>query len=115
MKKTFNLTHPKIKYPRMVEATKNEVRKYIKRERRRELPEGADYWDFDCMFGDTEAGARVVHLKELDGCINDAETRGLTSFYIEILRKEGIRTKPSNPGQDPVKMVLPKPKGFGEN
>ena len=61
MKKTFNLTHPKIKYPRMVDAAKNEVRKYIKRERRKELPEGVDFWDFDCRFGDAEAEAKVIH------------------------------------------------------
>ena len=107
MKKTFNLTHPKIKYPRMVEATKSEVRKYIKRERRRELPEGVDYWDFDCKFGDTEAEARAIHLKELDGCINEAEKRGLTSFYIEILATPGCRTKKTNPARNPTHLNCP--------
>ena len=107
MKKTFNMSHAKIRYPRMIEATKNEVRKYIKRERRRELPEGVDYWDFDCRFGDSEAEARGIHLAELDACINDAEQRELTSFYIEILRTEGVRKK--------AMPAVPKPKGFGEN
>ena len=93
MKKTFNLIHPKIKYPRMVEGSKNEIRKYIKRERRNELPDGVDFWDFDCRFGDTEADAKKIHLAEIDACINDAEKRELKSFYAEILRKEGIRGK----------------------
>ncbi|MDH3981860.1 MAG: DUF6172 family protein [Kiritimatiellaceae bacterium] len=115
MKKTFNLTHDKIKYPRLVEATKNEVRKYIKRERRKELPEGVDFWDFDCKFGDTEAEARVVHLAELDACINDAQRRELISFYIEILAKKGYRTQKQKPGKEPIKPDLPKLKGFGEN
>lgn len=114
MKKTFNLTHPKIKYPRMIEATKNEVRKYIKRERRKELPEGVDYWDFDCRFGDTEAEAKLIHLAELDDCINDAEKRGLTSFYIEILATPGYRTKKTKPGDEPSAPELPKLKKFGE-
>ncbi|WP_372807921.1 DUF6172 family protein [Pontiella sp.] len=113
MKKTFQLIHPKIKYPRMVEATKNELRKYIKRERRKELPEGADFWDFDCKFGDTEADAKTIHLAEIDACINEAESRELTSFYIEIIRKEGVRAKPER--ETPVvNIVVPKPKKFGE-
>jgi hypothetical protein len=115
MKKTFNLNHEKIKYPRMVEAVKNEIRKYIKRERRKELPEGIDYWDFDCKFGDTEAEAREIHLSEIDACVNDAEKRELKSFYVEILAKEGIRKKKPEPGDAPPQPVLPKMKTFGED
>jgi len=59
MKKTFKLTHQKLKLPRLVDAIKHEVKKYIKRERRRVLPEGADYWDFDCRFGTDEASSEV--------------------------------------------------------
>jgi hypothetical protein len=104
------MEHPKIKYPRMIEGAKNEIRKYLKRERRKELPEGIDFWDFDCKFGDTEADAKPVHLKEIDECINDAEKRGLMSFYVEVVRKEGIRKKKNMPH----KAALPKLKGFGE-
>lgn len=113
MKKTIQLTHEKIKYPRMVDAAKNEVRKYIKRERRKELPEGVDFWDFDCKFGDTEAAAKGIHLSEIDACINEIEKRACTSFYIEILRKEGVRIKPEKKSRV-VKVDIPKPKGFGE-
>ena len=42
MKKTFQLVNEKIKYPRMIEAVKSEVRKYLKRSRRKDLPKGAD-------------------------------------------------------------------------
>lgn len=114
MKKTFDLTHEKIKYPRMVEAVKNEIRKYIKRERRKELPEKADFWDFDCRFGDTEAEAKGIHLSDIDGCINDIEKRGLTSFYVEILARPGRRTKKPKPADESPKPVLPKVKTFGE-
>lgn len=121
MKKRFDLTHKKIKYPRMVEAAKNEVRKYIKRERRKELPEGTDFWDFDCKFGDAEDVANVIHLSEIDACINDIAKRELKSFYVEIIAKPGCRTKkpkpgdePPKPGDEPPKPVLPKIKTFGE-
>jgi hypothetical protein len=93
MKKTISLIHPKIAYPRMVDAAKHEVRKYVKRERNRTLPEGADFWDFDCRFGDTEQEAEPVHLAEMNKRIDDVAERNLKSFYVEVLRKEGVRKK----------------------
>jgi hypothetical protein len=95
MKKTFDLTDPKIKYPRHIEASKNHVRKYLKRERRKTLPEGADFWDFDCKFGNTADEAEVVQESELIACITTAETQNLTSFYVEVLAKPG--SKPPKP------------------
>lgn len=111
MKKTFELTHPKIKYLRMVDSVKNDVRKYIKRERRKELPEGGDFWDFDCKFGDTEAEAQAIHLSEIDKKINDITARKLTAFYIEILAKPGVRTKKPQAGDTPQPLEI---KGFGK-
>jgi hypothetical protein len=99
MKKTFTLTHPKIKTPRLFEGVKKDIRKYIKRERKKELPENFDFWDFDCKFGATEAEAKKVHVAELTKCIDEAEKQQLESFYVEILRKKAKRTK--------------KPKAFG--
>ncbi len=93
MKKTFSLTHPKIKLPRLVEAAKHEVKKYLKRERNKQLPEGADYWDFDCKYGVTEQQAEVIHLAEINKYIDQAEQQGLESFYLELLAKPGIRNK----------------------
>ena len=93
MKKTFQLTHPKIKLPRMVEAARCDARRYIKRERRRELPEGVDFWDFDCKFGNTEEEAKPIHLSEVSKCIGAVEALNLESFYLEIIRKPGHRAK----------------------
>jgi len=115
MKKTFNLTHEKIKYPRMIERSKSEIRKYIKRERRKELPEGADFWDFDCKFGPAEAAAKEVHLAEIDACISDIEKQELNSFYVEIIAKPATRTRKPKPGDEPPPVVLPKIKSFGES
>ena len=98
MKQTIELTHPKIKYPRQIEAVKNKIRKYIKRERRKELPEKMDFWDFDCTFGDTQAEAQPIHLSEIDAKINSIETRNLTSFYIEIIAKPAQRAKKKGEG-----------------
>jgi hypothetical protein len=96
MKKTFQLAHEKIKYPRMVESVKAEVRKHLKRCRRKSLPKDTDYWDFDCKFGDTEKHAKSCHLAEIDKKINHAEERELKSFYIEVIAIPGKRQKKQN-------------------
>lgn len=93
MKKTFTLTHPKIKVARLVDSVKSDIRKYVKRERKKVLPEGIDFWDFDCKFGATEEAAGGVHLSELNKHIDEAEKQQLESFYIEILAKPARRTK----------------------
>ncbi|MCG7536539.1 DUF6172 family protein [Pseudoalteromonas sp. OOF1S-7] len=91
MKKTFELTHPKIKLARRVDAVKHELKKYLKRERKKSLPAGADYWDFDCKFGNTEAEAEPVHVSQLNKLIDKTQAESLTSFYVEILAKPGFR------------------------
>ena len=93
MKKTFKLTHEKLSLPRLVEAIKHEVKKYIKRERRKKLPSKVDFWDFDCKYGVDEASCEVIHISAINKCISQAEEQGLESFYLEILVKPGYRTK----------------------
>jgi hypothetical protein len=93
MKKTFKLTHPKIKAPQLVVAIKHEVRKYLRRERRKNLPEKVDFWDFDCRCGVDEASSEVIHVSDIDKAIDQAESKQLESFYLEILAKPGRRRK----------------------
>ncbi len=93
MKKTFQLQvegkHPE----RLLEAIKHEIRKYLKRERRRDLPKGIDFWDFDCKFGLSEDTAQSVHLANVITCIDAAAKDQAKQFYVEILAKHGVRTK----------------------
>ena len=91
MKKTFPLTAEGKNPARLLEAIKHEIRKYIKRERRRTLPEGVDYWDFDCKLGETQAAAVVAHLAELTPLIDGIANSGGAQFYVEILAKPGHR------------------------
>lgn len=95
MKKTFHLTHPKLTVPRHVDAIKHEVKKYLKRERNKTLPENADFWDFDCRFGDDETSSSVIHHSEISKKISDVEAKNQESFYLEILAKPGYRTEKS--------------------
>ena len=97
MKKTFKLHVEGKNSDRLLEAIKHEVRKYLKRERRKTLPSGVDYWDFDCKFGLTEATAEDVHLAEIIKKMDEVSISGGEGFYVEILAAHGIRQKrPSN-------------------
>jgi len=91
MKKTFALAVEGKNPDRLLEAIKHEIRKYLQRERRRALPEGVDYWDFDCQFGATQESAVVAHVAELISLIDALAKSGGTQFYIEILAKHGHR------------------------
>ncbi len=94
MRKTFQL-RPEGKNPdRVLDATKHEIRKYMKRERSRTLPEGVDYWDFNCKFGATEATAQPARVGELIGLIDALVKAEGTQFYIEILSCHGTRQTP---------------------
>ena len=93
MRKTFSLTHEKIKGLRLVDAIKHEVKKYLKRERNKKLPDDADFWDFDCKYGHSKESAEVIHTSELNKSIDDAVQNDLESFYLEILVKPAKRTK----------------------
>lgn len=93
MKKVFSLSHEKIKTPRLVDSIKHEVKKYIRRERNKKLPEGADFLDFDCKYGHTKESAEVVHLSSINKHIDEAERLELPSFYLEVIAKSGYRTK----------------------
>lgn len=91
MRKIFQLQVEGKNPDRVLDAVKHEIRKYIKRERRRDLPEGADYWDFDCQFGRSKEAAESAHLSALTGLIDAVAGEGGAQFYVEILAKAGKR------------------------
>lgn len=91
MKKTFKLNLPNKNYDRAVDSAKYEIRQYIKREKRKPLPEGVHFWEFDCKFGADESAAEVIAFSQITTSIDDAAANKLDSFYIEILAKEGYK------------------------
>lgn len=95
MKKNFNLTSPNKKPDRQAEAVKHEINKYIARERRKALPEGVDYWDFDCKLGLDAGSASTIHISEISKKIDAVALEKKETFYIEILAKKGHRNKRS--------------------
>ena len=87
------MTNPPHKPARVVEAIKSDLRKYVKRERRKDLPKGADFWDFDCRVGQSRELAKTSHVEELIPSIDLAANEGWSEIYVEILAKTGHRTK----------------------
>ena len=100
MKKTFPLTIEGKNRDRVVEAVKNDIRKYLARERRKPLPEGVDFWDFDCKFGASADTAPVAHVGALTESINGVVAANGTQLYVELLAKPGIRTTKPGAGDD---------------
>lgn len=97
MRKTYILNIEGKNRDRLLEASKHDIRKYVKRERSRPLPAGVDFWDFDCKFGSNETTAAVVHFATLMGLIDTVAQEGGEQFYVEVVTKHGHRmTRPQN-------------------
>ena len=91
MRKTYRLDIEGKNRDRLVEATKHDIRRYVKRERSRALPPGVDFFDFDCRSGVDEASAQAVHFAELTKQIDSAVATGSQQFYVELVTKHGHR------------------------
>ena len=88
MKKIFKLTDEKKHEDRVLEAVKNDIRKYVKRERKKKLPDAATmYWDFDCKIGATSDDAEIVEYEALIKALDAVKATGVTECYVEILAK----------------------------
>lgn len=92
MKKIFSFTAEGHQPPRVIEQIKSDIRKYVKRERKKKLPEGVDFWDFNCRVGQAEAVAENKHVEEVTKAIDETAASGAEAVYIEIMAKPGHRT-----------------------
>ncbi|WP_231872076.1 DUF6172 family protein, partial [Oleiphilus sp. HI0128] len=87
MKKTYQLAHPKIKVPRVVDSVKHDIRKFLKKERKKPLPSGTKYWGFDCKFGQSEEAAVEIQLPSLMSHIDELVANNIMTIYVEITAK----------------------------
>ncbi len=91
MRKTYPL-RPEGKHPdRVLDAVKHDIRKYQKRERRVPLPDGVDFWDFDCRFGPSKEAAETLHPGALMAALDALAQAGGDTAYVELLAKPGHR------------------------
>ena len=92
MRKTYPLQTEGRHPDRVLDAVKHDVRKYLKRERRRPLPPGVDFWDFVCKFGLSAETAETVHLSAVIPSIDAAAKEQTVQVYVEIITTHGKRT-----------------------
>jgi hypothetical protein len=85
MRKTFPLQMPGKADARVLDIIKHEVRKYVKRERRKLLPEGFVDWIFACKVGASPAVAEPVPLKEISAAVDRVAQGTNHEVYIEII------------------------------
>ena len=92
MKKIFKLTDEKKHEDRVLESVKHDIRKYIKRENKKELPEKTTmYWDFDCKVGASADTAEVVKEEEIIKAVDAVKAQGVKECYVEILAKAVLK------------------------
>ncbi len=97
MRKTYVLHIDGKNRDRLLDAARHDIHRYLRRERRRALPEGARFWDFDCRFGRTQEDARSVQVEEITRLIDGVAQSGDAQFYVEIVARlgEGMPRKPA--------------------
>ena len=88
MKKVFQIQQERIKPDRAVDSIKNELRKYVKREKKKDLPNKKTmYWDFDCKFGKTADLASACTFDEISTQLNTVVKDSWESCYVEVMAK----------------------------
>ena len=96
MKKIFKLTDEKKHEDRVLESIKNDIRKYVKREKKKDLPDkGTMYWDFDCKIGATANDSKELAYEDLIKALDAVKATGVTEVYVEVMAK--VVTKPLKP------------------
>lgn len=91
MKKVFKLQQENKNPERQLDAVKNEIRKYMKRERKKKLPEDAIFWDFDCRFGQSSDDAESLSASEIITALNKAHEATWNECYVEIIAKASMK------------------------
>ncbi|MCV6606774.1 MAG: DUF6172 family protein [Campylobacterales bacterium] len=93
MLKTFTIKQKGKNSDRLVEAVKHEIRKYIKREKRKPLPEDAKGWHCDCRFAREGKELEVIDFKDITKNIDESASNEDSTFVIEILARPYIPEK----------------------
>ena len=95
MKKSFPLHVAGKADARVLDSIKSDIRRYVKRERRKPVPAGVDFWDVDCAVGADAATATPLPLDEVGRAIDAVVATGVDSVYVQILAKPGVRVAPA--------------------
>jgi len=101
LKKIFKLTAENKKPERVLDSIKYDIRRYLKRERKKKLPEEATFWDFECAFGKSSADKEETTTSEIINALDKASEENWGECYVEIISK--AVTKERKVKEKPVK------------
>ena len=93
MKKTFKLEDGRRHPDRIIDAIKHEVRKYIKREKKKKLPEDTDFWKFECKSAINGEEPQTLEFIDITKAIDEAAASKAESLYLEIIAKATVKEK----------------------
>jgi hypothetical protein len=91
MKKKFKIDLSAKNHLRQIEAIKHEIKKYIAREERKELPPQFNSWFFDCKIGEDLDSAQTVKISEINPFIDQLIKQNKAEFYLEILARPSAK------------------------
>ena len=84
MKKTFPLQAAGKDDARVRDKVRHEVNKYVRRCRRKEVPEGFAQWEFACKVGADAETAEDKPLKDVAAAIDAVAEAGSIVVYLQI-------------------------------
>jgi hypothetical protein len=99
MKKVFSFKAPGKADARVVESVKHEVRKYVKREHNKALPDDFDLWTFTCKVGATSDAAVECPLGDVSAKIDEVANSGGIEVYVEII---AVASKHPSSSETPI-------------
>lgn len=91
MQKNFPLQLPGRDDARVRDKIRQEINKYVRRERRKPLPVDFNLWEFNCRVGASRETAEAKALKEVGGVIDAVAATGATTVYVEVIAVPGQR------------------------
>jgi len=100
MNKSYNLIEKKRDKDRVVESIKHEIRKYIKREKNKPLPDDVDFWKLECKISKNSDKLASIEFQNLIKTIDILVSEEAESLNIEILSFKGIKKPKEIVAQD---------------
>lgn len=93
MKKIFPLQLKNKQPERVLDSIKYDIRRYLKRERKKKLPEDATFWDFECRFGQDSESAEPMQSSQIITELDKAKEAEWSQCYVEIVAKASFKKK----------------------
>ena len=97
MKKIFKLKEGNKNPARQLDAIKHEIRKYVKREKKKSFPDDVDFWDLKCKFGKNDEEPQTIEFVDITKYIDEASEENCDTIYMEIISTKGYKTKKETP------------------